>query len=278
GTQTTIANFNSEMTTWDLETKSPPRPPVPPSPPLSLLSVVPLLLHTSVAFISAPPRSIRHDEVVRPNSIRKSQVALDRVEERDWGLRKNSNSQESPFRLARKRSSVELQTAFYKLSAPSKRSTLGRLGGPLSIPGSTLPGMTEGVMTTGSIFSPGIPEMEKRALVEASDVEVDLVSMVHLGDASYYRDIVLDMAGYDRVLFELIAENDVVVMDGEGRKTVKQRIYPTREQEVLGRSYGLFPQLDCLNYRLLCSETIRPPGRTPTWVLADLSPGEIQGL
>lgn len=60
--------------------------------------------------------------------------------------------------------------------------------------------------------------------------EIVLVSMVHLADHAYYREIMRDASGYDRVLFEMIAGPEVAGLDPEGRRSVVEYVYPTREQ------------------------------------------------
>lgn len=93
------------------------------------------------------------------------------------------------FQLVRYRDYVELQTAVSKVK--------------------TCPGVLEGASTP--------------------QAEITLVSMVHLADQAYYREIMREASSYDRVLFELIAGEDVSsVVDG--RRTLIDYVYPTREQ------------------------------------------------
>eukprot|EP00903_Cladosiphon_okamuranus_P019887 g18279.t1 len=115
--------------------------------------------------------------------------------------------------------------------------------------------------------------------------EVLLVSMVHLADQDYYTEIMREADSFDRVLFELIAGPDVSGLDSGGNRAVTEYVYPTREQNILARSYGLAAQLNCLNYCYLCTErTDNGPSRrssskkSPRWVLADLSRDEIVRL
>lgn len=95
------------------------------------------------------------------------------------------------FRLVHFPDVVELQTATYKVSPRLKSSRSGQDG---------------------------------------RDTEIILTSMVHLADAGYYRQLVFDASSYDRVLFELIAEDDVCNIDGNGRRVVSEYVSPTPEQ------------------------------------------------
>ncbi|CAN0225327.1 unnamed protein product [Ectocarpus sp. 12 AP-2014] len=125
-------------------------------------------------------------------------------------------------------------------------------------------------------------------------VEIVLVSMVHLADQAYYTEIMRDASRYDRVLFELIAGPGVSELDADGNRAVTEYVYPTREQDVLARNYGLSAQLNCLNYCHLCKErtddgkssssssssrSSRRNGNSgPRWVLADLTRDKIRSL
>eukprot|EP00752_Nemacystus_decipiens_P010652 g9485.t1 len=127
---------------------------------------------------------------------------------------------------------------------------------------------------------------------EDADAEILLVSMVHLADQDYYTEIMREADSFDRVLFELIAGPDVSGMDSDGNRAVTEYVYPTREQDMLARNYGLVAQLNCLNYCYLCTERTDDgsSGRaggigwnsgkksSPRWVLADLDRDEIRSL
>ena len=63
-----------------------------------------------------------------------------------------------------------------------------------------------------------------------SPAEIVLVSMVHVADQPYYREIMRNASLYDRVLFELIVGSGVSRLDAGGRKAVVDYVYPTREQ------------------------------------------------
>lgn len=107
---------------------------------------------------------------------------------------------DNAFRLQQYRDAVELQTAAYKVT-PRRRSS------------------------TGSTSSRTLGRDGT-----AQDVEILLVSMVHLADQAYYREIMRDASSYDRVLFELIAGSDVTELDQAGNRAVTEYMYPTREQ------------------------------------------------
>lgn len=119
---------------------------------------------------------------------------------------------DNAFRLQQYRDVVELQTAAYKVT-PRR----------FSVP--TIPLTASAAGSTSSTSS--------RALDRdgtAQDVEILLVSMVHLADQAYYREIMRDASSYDRVLFELIAGSDVSELDQAGNRAVTEYMYPTREQ------------------------------------------------
>lgn len=105
---------------------------------------------------------------------------------------------DNAFRLQQYRDAVELQTAAYKVT-PRRRSVTG-------------------------------PTSSRGRDGTAQDVEIMLVSMVHLADQAYYREIMRDASSYDRVLFELIAGSDVSELDQAGNRAVTEYMYPTREQ------------------------------------------------
>lgn len=112
---------------------------------------------------------------------------------------------DNAFRLVQYRGVVELQTATYKIS-PRRRVALDSPAGGASA------SATDG-------------DDEQRG-----QMEVVLVSMVHLADQAYYREIMRDASSYDRVLFELIATPGVCSLDAGGRRAVTQYVYPTQEQ------------------------------------------------
>ena len=119
---------------------------------------------------------------------------------------------DNAFRLQQYRDAVELQTAAYKLTP--RRLSLPEIPVTASAPGSTTSTSSRTLGRDGA----------------AQDVEILLVSMVHLADQAYYREIMRDASSYDRVLFELIAGSDVSELDQAGNRAVTEYMYPTREQ------------------------------------------------
>lgn len=108
------------------------------------------------------------------------------------------------FRLVRHPDTVELQTAAYKLAPRPSRGNGNQNGNKAN--------------------------RDDDAKDAGADVEITLVSMVHLADQDYYTEIMLDASSYDRVLFELIAGSDVSGLDARGNRAVTEYVYPTREQ------------------------------------------------
>lgn len=122
---------------------------------------------------------------------------------------------ERAFRLVQFPGTVELQTATYKFKLSP-------------IPSNKV----EEQIGDGDIFENqnGVDDPKKGMGKEAGGVEVVLMSMVHLADRAYYREIMREACSYDRVLFELIAGPDVSGVDADGRRAVTDYVYPTREQ------------------------------------------------
>jgi len=96
---------------------------------------------------------------------------------------------------------------------------------------------------------------------------LDLVSLVHLGDPHYFRELKEHAESmHDRVLFELIADSSLIETDSEGRRRLKQRLVPAPDQRILARKHGLQAQLEGLDLT------------GDKWVLADLDRESIQSL
>eukprot|EP01041_Mallomonas_annulata_P005437 gene5437-10906_t len=97
-------------------------------------------------------------------------------------------------------------------------------------------------------------------------ISVDLFSMVHIGDHSYYNEIESLTKNYDAVLYELITSQDLTIMEENSnvRKKLLSEVYAV-QADVLARQYNLSTQLD-LN--LL----------QPSWYIADLSKEVVDRL
>ena len=78
---------------------------------------------------------------------------------------------------------------------------------------------------------------------------IDLVSMLHVGDESYYKIIEENMRNYDVVLYELITSNSNTVVDNEMpyRRRLVTDIY-SYKAENLAKEYNLDTQLS-INFR-----------------------------
>jgi hypothetical protein len=73
---------------------------------------------------------------------------------------------------------------------------------------------------------------------------VDLVAAVHIGEKTYYDRLNADFAGYDCVLYELVAPADVKVPKGGAKSTNPISIVQRGMTEVLQLQY----QLDAIDY------------------------------
>jgi hypothetical protein len=92
------------------------------------------------------------------------------------------------------------------------------------------------------------------------DVRVDLISVIHFGEKSYYRDLDMRLAQYDALLYELVApEGHAVPPKGSDVPSSPFRIMQRMTQSVL----GLAAQLDHIDYT------------RKNFVHADLSPAQM---
>ncbi len=90
-------------------------------------------------------------------------------------------------------------------------------------------------------------------------VSVDLVSAIHIGDASYYAELNERFAAYDVLLYELVAPQGVVV-----EKDSEKTGFVSNAQQLLTRALALSFQLDEIDYT------------QPNLVHADLSGAELR--
>lgn len=96
-------------------------------------------------------------------------------------------------------------------------------------------------------------------------VEVDLYSMVHIGDKQYYDEIATLMNAYDVVLYELItSKKNINALDGF-KKSLCCEIVPSKVSQDLATKFSLKTQLDL-------------PLQSSNWYLADLDSESIMEL
>jgi hypothetical protein len=89
---------------------------------------------------------------------------------------------------------------------------------------------------------------------------------MHTADAAYYHGIQRASSQYDRFFYELIAPERAVSVDAnDGRRCLTVDLRPTNEQIALAKSYGVAPQMMCLDIK-----------RRDNWSLADLSKEQLQ--
>lgn len=110
----------------------------------------------------------------------------------------------------------------------------------------------------------GQPAALQTALTRFRDRErgviVDLIGAVHIGEADYYRQLSDQFELYDRVLYELVADESAPRPDGQPRPTT----HPIALLQQSAKSFlGLESQLESIDYR------------RPNFVHADLTPEEL---
>jgi len=98
------------------------------------------------------------------------------------------------------------------------------------------------------------------------EYQVDLFSMVHLADPLYYRQLLNATSQYEKVLYELIVDEDVVERDEAGWKRLKETLVPANDERVMAARNGFQAQLEAIDY---CREN---------WFLADLDRKTIKTL
>ena len=98
------------------------------------------------------------------------------------------------------------------------------------------------------------------------EFSVDLLSVVHLAEPAYFSALQDACEQYDRVCFELIADEALAPADASGARRLAEPLRATAEQRQLAARQGLAPQVDELD---MCR---------PHWVLADVSRDELQSL
>ena len=99
----------------------------------------------------------------------------------------------------------------------------------------------------------------ERASASNGTERVDFIGAVHLGEPAYYADLNKRFKGYDRVLFELVADHGrVEQLEGPNQDSMLGAF-----QRAFSQLLGLTFQLDEINYG------------APNFVHADLSPTQL---
>jgi hypothetical protein len=89
---------------------------------------------------------------------------------------------------------------------------------------------------------------------------------INTADAAYYHGLQRASSKYDRFFYELIAPESAVTVDtNDGRRCLTVDLRPTNDQIALAKSYGVSPQMLCLDIK-----------RRDNWSLADLSKEQLQ--
>jgi hypothetical protein len=97
---------------------------------------------------------------------------------------------------------------------------------------------------------------------------VSLVSTVHLAEPAYFAAIERSCADSDRVLFEMIVDEEDAVKDETGARRLRSTMRSSPDQRALGERYSLQPQVDALENSYL----------RPDWFLADLPRKEMGNI
>ena len=96
-----------------------------------------------------------------------------------------------------------------------------------------------------------------------------LLSTVHLAEPAYYSGLQEACARYDRVLFEVIADESLAPRDADsGTRRLLQPLQATPAQRELAARHRLVPQMDALSACM----------GGPSWAVADLPRDEVQRL
>ena len=91
---------------------------------------------------------------------------------------------------------------------------------------------------------------------------VSLVSTVHLADQQYFAGIQRECESFDRVLFELIADESLT-QEVNGVRRLREPLRASEQQRQMARSLSLSPQIDVLD----CTRS--------NWALADVPRAEV---
>lgn len=109
----------------------------------------------------------------------------------------------------------------------------------------------------------------------SSSALVDLFSMVHIADPSYFEDIRDKMKGYDIILYELITDNNNCdTIQGSDFKRQLNTEITAAETEKLATQYHLESQVNLYN-------SVRKTGgidKKCNWFIADLDSKEVHSL
>lgn len=105
-----------------------------------------------------------------------------------------------------------------------------------------------------------------------SSASIDLFSMVHIGDKSYYENIKETMKKYDLVLYELITDdNNCISPAGSAFKRQLNTEISASATELLAFQYQLESQVDL--YNSIYQNGKR--GKGNNWFIADLDSSEV---
>ena len=94
----------------------------------------------------------------------------------------------------------------------------------------------------------------------SSDLSVDLVGAIHIGDSSYYAELNERFQEYDALLYELVAPEDALVTE----RVAERKGFISSAQIGMTKLLGLSFQLDEIRYD------------QPNFVHADLTPSELR--
>lgn len=105
-----------------------------------------------------------------------------------------------------------------------------------------------------------------------SSASIDLFSMVHIADASYYENIKESMKQYDIILYELITdENNCISPIGSDFKRQLNTEISASATEMLASQYQLESQVDMYNFIYQNGKR----GKKNNWFIADLDSSEV---
>ena len=152
---------------------------------------------------------------------------------------------------------------------------------PAAVPGLRVPQASRKASLRLSKQDGGFTLDAKEFLLDVDGVPVSVVSMLHLADGGFYDGVREAAEAGDAVLFEMIADEDLLRADGLGMRRLAAPVHSSGEARAFAASLGLETQVEALG---LADEEGAPGGRVEgpdagaPWIVADLGRQELAAL